>query len=40
VKVPDEVHAPFSPWTGFAILVGYTVVILAIGCWVLVRRDA
>jgi hypothetical protein len=40
VKVPDEVHVPFSPWAGFAILVGYTVVILAIGCWVLIRRDA
>jgi hypothetical protein len=39
-KLPDGVHYAFSPWTGFAILVAYTVAILAIGCWVLVRRDA
>ena len=39
-RVPDEVKSAFGPWSGFAILVGYTVVILAIGCWVLVHRDA
>jgi len=39
-RVPDRVAYAFSPWGGFAILVGYTVAILAIGCWVLVRRDA
>ncbi|MGO8863904.1 MAG: ABC transporter permease [Acidimicrobiales bacterium] len=38
--VPDQVGPAFSPWTGFAILVLYTVGILGIGCWVLVRRDA
>jgi ABC-2 type transport system permease protein len=38
--VPDRVGPAFSPWTGFAILVLYTVVILGFGCWVLVRRDA
>ena len=38
--VPDRVGPAFSPWTGFALLVLYTVVILGIGCWVLVRRDA
>lgn len=38
--VPDRLGSAFSPWTGFAILVLYTVVILGIGCWVLVRRDA
>ncbi len=37
---PDRVGPAFSPWTGFALLVLYTVVTLAIGCWVLVRRDA
>ena len=37
---PDRVGPAFSPWTGFALLVLYTVVALAIGCWVLVRRDA
>lgn len=37
---PDRVGPAFSPWTGFALLVLYTVVILAVGCWVLVRRDA
>jgi hypothetical protein len=38
--VPDRIGPAFSPWTGFALLVLYTVVILGIGCWVLVRRDA
>ncbi len=38
--VPDHVASAFSPWTGFALLVFYTVVTLVIGCWVLVRRDA
>jgi len=38
--VPDRIGPAFSPWAGFALLVAYTVVILAIGCWVLVRRDA
>ena len=38
--VPDRVGPAFSPWSGFALLVLYTVVVLAIGCWVLVRRDA
>ena len=39
-SVPDRIVHAFSPWTGFAILLLYTVVILGIGCWVLVRRDA
>jgi ABC-2 type transport system permease protein len=38
--VPDRVGPAFSPWAGFGLLVLYTVVILAAGCWVLVRRDA
>ena len=38
--IPDRIAHAFSPWTGFAILVLYTAVILGIGCWVLVRRDA
>ena len=38
--IPDRVAHAFSPWTGFAILVLYTAVILGIGCWVFVRRDA
>ena len=37
---PDRIGYAFSPWTGFAILLLYTVVILGIGCWVLVHRDA
>jgi ABC-2 type transport system permease protein len=37
---PDRIGPAFGPWTGFALLVLYTVVILGIGCWVLVRRDA
>ena len=38
--VPDRIGPAFSPWAGFALLVGYTVAILGLGCWVLVRRDA
>jgi ABC-2 type transport system permease protein len=38
--LPDRIGPAFSPWTGFALLVLYTVVIMGIGCWVLVRRDA
>ncbi len=30
----------FGPWVGLAILVGYAVVVLAVGAWLLVRRDA
>ena len=29
-----------SPWTGFAVLCGYAFVALAVGMWMLVRRDA
>jgi ABC-type transport system involved in multi-copper enzyme maturation permease subunit len=38
--IPDRIEHAFSPWTGFALLAMYTVVVLGIGCWVLVRRDA
>jgi ABC-2 type transport system permease protein len=38
--VPDHVGPVFSPWTGFALLVLYAVIVLGLGCWVLVRRDA
>lgn len=38
--VPDHVAFAFSPWTGFALLVFYTLASLGIGCWILVRRDA
>jgi ABC-2 type transport system permease protein len=38
--IPDDIGSAFSPWTGFALLVLYAVVVLALGCWVLVRRDA
>jgi hypothetical protein len=38
--VPDSIGPAFSPWTGFALLVLYTLVVLAVGCWVLVHRDA
>ena len=38
--VPDDLGPTFSPWTGFALLVLYTVIVLGVGCWVLVRRDA
>jgi ABC-2 type transport system permease protein len=39
-SVASRVEHSFSPWAGFALLVGYTVAVLGIGCWVLVRRDA
>jgi len=38
--LPDRIGPAFSPWTGFGLLVLYAVVILGLGCWVLVRRDA
>jgi ABC-2 type transport system permease protein len=37
---PDQVTAAFGPWEGFGLLCLYTAVILGLGCWVLVRRDA
>ncbi len=30
----------FSPWGGFALFCGYTVVVIVIAAWLLVRRDA
>lgn len=39
-EIPDRIGPAFSPWTGFVLLVLYTVAILGIGCWVLVHRDA
>ena len=38
--LPDRVGPAFSPWSGFALLVLYTVAVLGVGCWVLVHRDA
>ena len=35
-----DIASAFSPWAGFGLLVLYTVVVLGVGCWVLVRRDA
>ena len=32
--------ASFSPWTGFALLCAYAAAALAVGGWLLVRRDA
>lgn len=29
-----------SPWASLGLLCGYAVVLLAVGCWLLVRRDA
>ena len=31
---------PLSPWTGFACLCGYAVVLIALAAWQLRRRDA
>lgn len=30
----------FNPWAGLALLGAYTVAVLLLGCWALVRRDA
>ena len=38
--LPDRVGPAFSPWSGFALLVLYTLAVLGVGCWVLVHRDA
>lgn len=37
---PEHVASAFSPWAGFGLLVLYAAVTLALGSWVLVRRDA
>jgi ABC-2 type transport system permease protein len=37
--IPDAAH-PLSPWTGFACLCGYAVVLIALAAWQLRRRDA
>jgi ABC-2 type transport system permease protein len=34
------VHNPLSPWTGFALVCGYAVVLIAAGAWRLRRSDA
>lgn len=36
----EHVTSAFSPWAGFGLLVLYAGVILAVGSWVLTRRDA
>ena len=38
--VPDHLGPAFSPWAGFGLLALYTVVVMGVGCWVMVRRDA
>ncbi|MGH3166532.1 MAG: hypothetical protein ACRDN0_11655, partial [Trebonia sp.] len=40
VMINNPVPHGFGPWTGFLILCGYAVVILAAGTVLLVRRDA
>ena len=30
----------FAPWTGFGLLCGYAIAALAVGGWLMVRRDA
>jgi ABC-2 type transport system permease protein len=36
----DGTPFTFSPWVGFGVLCGYTIALLVIGAFVLVRRDA
>ena len=40
VMINNPVPNAFGPWTGFAILCGYTAAVLALGTVLLVRRDA
>jgi ABC-2 type transport system permease protein len=40
VMINNSVPDAFGPWTGFLILCGYTVLTLALGMVLLVRRDA
>ena len=40
VMIDNPVPRAFGPWTEFAILCGYTALILALGAVLLVRRDA
>ena len=39
-SVASQGSTAFSPWVGFSILVGYAIVSLAIGGWLLAKRDA
>ena len=36
----QEVKNALSPWTGFALLCGYAVVLVAVAAWRLRRGDA
>ena len=38
--LPDRIGPAFSPWAGFGLLCLYAAVLLAVGSFVLVRRDA
>ncbi len=40
VSVSPTGTGAFSPWVGFALLVGYAIAALVVGSWLLVRRDA
>lgn len=40
VMINNAIPRGFGPWTEFAILCGYTVIMLALGTVLLVRRDA
>jgi hypothetical protein len=35
-----EVANPLAPWTGFAVLCGYAVILIAAAAWRLRRADA
>jgi len=35
-----DVHHPLAPWTGFAVLCGYAVILIAAAAWRLRRTDA
>ena len=37
---PLDAAAGLSPWTGFAVLCGYAVVLTGLAAWRLRRRDA
>jgi ABC-type transport system involved in multi-copper enzyme maturation permease subunit len=37
---PQDTAQALSPWTGFAVLCGYAVVLTALAAWQLRRRDA
>ena len=38
--IPSSGYFPLAPWTGFAVLCGWTALVLVLAAYLLRRRDA